>query len=661
MLELMNQAPCLWIWDGVETISGFPTAAHSPWSAKEREGLLALLTEIRKTKARILLTSRRQEEQWLSGTATTIHIRPMATGDCLELATEIAAKFGRRLPDVGDWRPLLKYAQGNPLTVKCVIGQALRDGVRTNLQIDQYLTDLKNGEAKLSEGSEEGRSGSLFASVNYGFEHAFSKDEQKVLALLYLFQDYVNGILFTTMGKAPKPWRLSEFDNFSEKQIAEMLMRASEVGLLTHRAEAHFEMHPALPWFFRNLHDAYYGSVSTTPSTDAPPRSERAFVETLSQLGLYFLQFYEQGGRRVMNSLRDEEPNFWNAYRIARKHRWWDPVPGLLQGLFGWYQYSGRFAEWSRLLSEASPMFIDSKTNKSVQGREKYWGLIMDYHLRLAMEAHDWPKAEGLARLILDSDRREAEEIVNPAARKIKPEEQLYIRNLATSLGRVGDILRDQGKTQCLTFYEEAIGLYRRIGDANGEASRAFNLGHAYKNLLAIRDLDKSEAWYQKSLSLRLDSDHLARSQCLGQLGSIELDRVDEAIGQAKQPHVEAAAKYYEEALSETPDDAIADIGIVHSQLGNTYRHFLDTHDLALEHWYKGIKCAEAIGDVLRAAGIRNNVASILHHRGQHADAREYIQSALTSLDQAGIDAPQLRTSLNAVLKIIEKELRRPN
>jgi len=661
MLELMNQTSCLWIWDGVETIKGFPTAAHSSWTAKEQEALLELLNDIRKTKARILLTSRREEEQLLGSTATVIHIRPMAMDDCLEFAKEIAAKFGRQLTDLEDWRPLLKYAQGNPLTVKCVIGQALRDGIKTKLQIDQYLTGLKSGEAKLDEGSADGRSRSLFASLNYGFEHTFSQDEQKVLALLHLFQDYVNGILFTTMGKAPKPWHLAEFDSVSEKQIADILMRASEVGLLTHRAEAHFEMHPALPWFFRNLHDKYYGSARATPSSAEPTRSERAFVETLSQLGLHFLQIYEQGGRRVIESLRDEEPNFWNAYRIAQKHGWWDPVPGLIQGLFGLYQHTGRYAEWLRLLSEVSPLFIDSKTNKSLEGREKYWGLIMDYHVRLAMEARDWPKAERLVRLILESDRRQAEQITKPASRKIKPEEEIYVRNLATSLGRIGDILRDQRKTQCLTFYEEAIGLYRRIGDANGEASRAFNLGHAYKNLPAIRDLDRSETWYQKSLSLRLDSDYLARSQCLGQLGSIELERADKAVGQAKQSHAEAATKYYKQALSETPEDAVADLGIVHSQLGNAYGYFFDTHDLALEHWYKGIKFAEAIGDVLRAAGIRNNVASILHHRGQHADAREYIQSALTSLDQAGINAPQLRTSLNSVLKIIERELHRPN
>jgi tetratricopeptide (TPR) repeat protein len=84
---------------------------------------------------------------------------------------------------------------------------------------------------------------------------------------------------------------------------------------------------------------------------------------------------------------------------------------------------------------------------------------------------------------------------------------------------------------------------------------------------------------------------------------------------------------------------ALAIAMIAHSQLGNAYGYFFDTHDLALEHWYKAIKFAEAIGDVLRAAGIRNNVASILCDRGQHADAREYIQSVLTSLDQAGIDA----------------------
>lgn len=112
---------------------------------------------------------------------------------------------------------------------------------------------------------------------------------------------------------APKPSHLTEFDNFSIKDAAGILQRASVLGLLTARGRVHFEIHPALPWFLKRLHDKYYGPTSTTSPSAGPTRSERAFVEVLSNLGMHFLEIYERGGRRVVQSLRDEELNLRNA------------------------------------------------------------------------------------------------------------------------------------------------------------------------------------------------------------------------------------------------------------------------------------------------------------------------------------------------------------
>ncbi len=44
---------------------------------------------------------------------------------------------------------------------------------------------------------------------------------------------------------------------------------------------------------------------------------------------------------------------------------------------------------------------------------------------------------------------------------------------------------------------------YQRIGDTAAEAIAHYNLGHAYMDLPAIRDLDAAEAAYQRSLELR--------------------------------------------------------------------------------------------------------------------------------------------------------------
>ncbi len=90
--------------------------------------------------------------------------------------------------------PLLRFTQGNPLTITVMVGQALRDGISSQAQIEAYLNKLHNGETAFDDEASEGRSKSLGASLSYGFEQAFNEDERKVLALLYFFQGFVSVI-----------------------------------------------------------------------------------------------------------------------------------------------------------------------------------------------------------------------------------------------------------------------------------------------------------------------------------------------------------------------------------------------------------------------------------------------------------------------------------
>ena len=53
--------PVLWIWDNVEPVTGFPAGTASEWSAAEQQELRAFLSAARETKAKFLLTSRREE------------------------------------------------------------------------------------------------------------------------------------------------------------------------------------------------------------------------------------------------------------------------------------------------------------------------------------------------------------------------------------------------------------------------------------------------------------------------------------------------------------------------------------------------------------------------------------------------------------------------
>jgi hypothetical protein len=77
-LQVLQQVPVLWIWDNVEPIAGFPSGTPSTWSAAEQRDLLDFLRDARGTKAKFLLTSRRDERGWLHELPSRIEVHRMS-------------------------------------------------------------------------------------------------------------------------------------------------------------------------------------------------------------------------------------------------------------------------------------------------------------------------------------------------------------------------------------------------------------------------------------------------------------------------------------------------------------------------------------------------------------------------------------------------------
>jgi hypothetical protein len=324
-LQVLNQVPVLWIWDNVEPVAGFPKGTESKWTPEEQRDLADFLRAARETKAKFLFTSRRDERGWLGDLPARVHLPPMRFPERLELARGLAEKANRRLTDVADWRPLLDFTQGNPLTITVLVGQALRDGLRTRKQIEEFVRRLRAGEAAFADEAAEGRTRSLAASLNYGFEHAFGEAERTQLALLRLFQGFVDVGALRLMGAPEAEWSLAEVRGLTREEGIRLLDRAAEVGLLAAHGGGYYSIHPALPWFFRRLFEER--------DVEARERALRAYVEAMGGLGNYYFRQYEQGNRDVVAALRAEEPNLLHARALARRNGWWGCALGTMQGL----------------------------------------------------------------------------------------------------------------------------------------------------------------------------------------------------------------------------------------------------------------------------------------------------------------------------------------
>ena len=655
-IQILKICPVLWIWDNVESVAGFPTGSKSTWSADEQKELSDFLRDARDTGAKFLLTSRRDESGWLGDLPVRIEVPPMPMQERVELARAVADRRGKRFMDVEDWMALLKFTQGNPLTITALVGQALRDGLESKEDIEKFVSKLQAGTAEIEDDEREGRTKSLGASLRYGFEHAFDEDELKRLALLHLFQGFVDADVLQWMGNPELEWSLSEVRGLTRDRWISILDRAAEVGLLRAYGGGYYSVHPALPWYFKNLFEERY------PSDEG---ASRAFVDAVGSLGNYYFNQYEGGNVDVIAALTAEEPNLLHARRLALQSGWLNWVIDPMQGLRKLYGQTGRLAEWRRLVEEIVPYFVDAETDGPIPGLEDEWGLVTDYRVQLAHEARQWDEAMRLQSGRVGFDRQRAAGALIKSPEELGENDRSLIRTLAVSLHALGEIQREQGKPACVNSYEDSLDLCEKIGDKAGAQACAFNLGNAYENLAEIHDLDQSDRWFRISLKLAEElKDSLRQGRCWGSLGHIARGRFREALEAQKPPekldrHLKDAHQSYLKALELFPQDAVFDLATVHNALGIVFNDAGEI-DQALGYYRNAIRYCEIMGDRYLAGMFRYNVAITLASSGRFSDALDYAEAALrdyeTFGDRAAADIQKTKELISNIQQALQSQ-----
>jgi tetratricopeptide (TPR) repeat protein len=642
MLQVLAQLPVLWIWDNTEPVAGFPEGAPSDWTAQEQAGLTALLRDLaQQTRCKVLLTSRRDEHGWLGDLPARVRLPRMPMREAIQLANALAARHGAHLTAAADWRPLLRYAAGNPLTITVLTGQALRENATTSTQIQSLVTRLRAGETELEAGEDEalGRTRSLAASLSYGFTQAFTDIERAQLAVLHLFRDTIDADALRGLGdpQTAGEYAMPELAGLTRDTSVALLDRATSIGLLETIGVGYYQIHPALPWYFTALFDEAYG----LPGSPAVQRATRSYVRVSGRLGNYYFDESQAGhSTQVLPAIQAEENNLRHALDLARAHRLWDAAVGCLQSLRVLFERTGRDSEWARLVRAVTPDFIDPATGGPQPDREDYWSIITGYQVRLARTARDWPVATALQDTLTTWDRDRASVALTTPPDSVTPRQRFEIRTLVGSLSELGGILSEKGDPGCLAPYEEAMELCRRIGDRQTEAEIAGAVGNVYSHIPGLRNLDQAEHWYQSSLTLRDPADQYGRALCLGSLGGVAMDRFDDAIA-AGEPepvlndYLNAALRGYLQALDLTHVNDHQTRAITENALGLIYRRASDTRQ-ALHHFQQAIQHEESRRNIYGAGQARYNVALLLVDDNRTAESLLYARAALDNFHQAG-------------------------
>jgi tetratricopeptide (TPR) repeat protein len=349
------------------------------------------------------------------------------------------------------------------------------------------------------------------------------------------------------------------------------------------------------------------------------------------------------------------------AGNLGLFNKWWDAVIRCMQGLGLLYRHTGRSADWSRLVGEIVPCFVDPANDGPLPGREELWGLVTEYRVRLALQSRRLEEGERLQSALVGWNRHRVAAIV---ARPPQTwDEKNSVRTLAGSLAQRADIQRERGSAACVKGYMEAVSLAEQIADTQSIAHFVYNLGHAYLTVAEIRDIALAERWYRRSLELCTKEDRIGRGNCLGQLGSVAYARYREARRGGRSPaeltdHLSNAERYNLEALDICPDTAVRELAATHNQLGIIYAEARQM-DAALRHFRQSILYHEAAQDRFGAGKTRYNAANILSRADRLNDAREWARSALGDFEDCeGAEQDAVKTLTLKLLEKIESELR---
>jgi tetratricopeptide (TPR) repeat protein len=366
----------------------------------------------------------------------------------------------------------------------------------------------------------------------------------------------------------------------------------------------------------------------------------------------------EVGSRQVISVLAAEEANLLYARQLALKKGWFGAVIPAMQGLLQLCDQIGWWVEWKRLVEEIVPFFVDLKMDGPIPGREKDWGLVTEYRVKLAIRSRQLDDALGLQKKSIEWHREKAGPALAADSHRIDKSARIAIRNYIVSIGDLAEIQREMGDAGCVLSYKEAIEKSEKYGFGPDAARVSIGLGNAYWTLAQIRDLDQAEWLIRRGLDLTAKSDGLGRGRCLITLGHVALERFLDSrkASRLEVKHLEAAQVFYKQAMDVIPPSASEALFHVHMGLGNAYR-YAGMFDKALRHFQVAINYADKLGDIYLSAQCRRNAAFDLVDAGHLADAMEYARSALEKFEACGTAGAKKAQEIQELIEL-EKALR---
>jgi tetratricopeptide (TPR) repeat protein/predicted transcriptional regulator len=206
----------------------------------------------------------------------------------------------------------------------------------------------------------------------------------------------------------------------------------------------------------------------------------------------------------------------------------------------------------------------------------------------------------------------------------------------ATSRTNLGLIAVERGELEAAEeHHEEALALFREIGDREGEARCLKHLGRA---AFYASDYDRAREWFEDGLATAREVDaRLVEFGCLMDVGAVAV----------RQSDFEGARESFERCLALAHDlgerreeaQVLNNLGVVATYGG--------AFDEGREYWEGSLAIRRELGDRQGEADSVDNIGLVARRRGDHDRAREFHEEALAIRHDVGYRSGQATSLVN--------------
>ena len=618
LIEYLRERPCLLVWDNFETVVGYPQSAEPLATEEEQETLSKFVKALRGGKSRVLITTRKQNEDWLGIAPELIELGGLTQRDAGLLAREILTTVGRKPEEFRDdpqYSELIRLLRGHPRSLEVVLPHLRSRSPKELIEAIQHRVD------DLGESLED-------ASLTYAF-HQLSEKAQRHLPFLGVFVSLVGAVVLGHFVTSAEERQEAYVDVMGESMDAkaweDVLDEAAGCGLVRSLGSRVYQLHPTLPPFLRSQ---LVGMVEE----EGLRRLNREFLSYYAGNAASGFESVREGKRASVSTVAREEGNFLRALRLAEMEKEWAAAQYIVQLLGEFYGVRGRADEWIALRTRVLREVGRDAPPTSERDRADLWLHLVGGEAQSALEANRLAAAEADYRRGLDF-------LVSLKDAEVEPQ-------FAVGYHQLGIIEQRRNRLdEAEDWYRKALEIRERLGLERDATSDYHQLG-----ILAEKraQFDAAEEWYRKALEIRerlgLERDAASDYHQLGIIAQ-ERNQLDEAEGWCRK-----ALEIYDRLGLE------GDAADEYHQLGTIAEDRKQSDEA--EGWYrKALEIRERLGLEAEAATTYHGLGMIAHKRNRLGEAEGWYRKALEVYERLGLE-PKAATAYHGLGVIAQQQQR---